>query len=121
MTINPSLATDTPYRYDFGWKMDLDDRQIPQYQYTMAHEWGHLVEDWEGNRTLLSDLLAGLKANDRKIRALVKKHPEYMSRYGKSSPAEAYAEAYAKWRLQVSTGGNSDPLTDAFAERYGWK
>lgn len=121
LAINPALATDTPYRYDFGWKMLLDNRETPQYVYTMAHEWGHLTEYWEGNHTLLSAWQESMKVNDRKIRALVKKHPDFMSRYGKTDAAEAYAEAYAKWRLQVSVGGSADPLTIEFAERYGWK
>jgi hypothetical protein len=73
-------------------------------QYVLAHEWGHAVNDEP----------FGAAPNYESAQARV----AGMSDYGKSSPYEAYAEAFAEWSL---TGGKTTNVAaQQYARDYGW-
>jgi hypothetical protein len=94
-------ATDAPKDWN-GWFMPAANT-TNENLYTVAHELGHTVDS---------------PANfDRgKITgALRRKYPALFSRYSKRNPKETYAEVFAQYLL-----GEQNPVTDAFAERFGW-
>jgi Zn-dependent peptidase ImmA (M78 family) len=74
--------------------------------YTLAHELGHTV-DSRMNDSNRGKVVGGFR---RKF-----KDDTLWSQYGRKKPEEAYAEVFAQWLL-----GERTPVTEAFAERYGW-
>jgi SPP1 gp7 family putative phage head morphogenesis protein len=79
-------------------------------EYTVAHEWGHLREMVVG---------ASIKNANKTINELTERvGNQYLSMYGASDPAEAYAEAWADWVL--NKGKTDNPLTNAMAKEFGW-
>lgn len=78
-----------------GWKVAAGTGRYAGLQHTVAHEFGHVVENASRGRTGHNETLA-----------LAAKHaPEGggMSQYGQTSPAEMYAEAHAAYT--AGTGG----------------
>jgi len=81
-------------------------------KYTLSHEWGHSIEANPAGS--LSYQMA-----DDAIKAVIKKEGrQYLSTYGKSDAAEAYAECFADWIY--SKGTSENPLTQAMAKEFGW-
>jgi hypothetical protein len=74
--------------------------------YTIAHEFGHVVDSTNNDR-IRGKFVGGLR---RKY-----KDGNFWSAYGTENPKEAYAETFAQWLL-----GEQTPVTEAFAERFGW-
>jgi hypothetical protein len=78
---------------------------VPVWKYTMAHEWGHMFD----NRSYMEQ-------QDQYISPKAK--AKNMSAYGRSSPREAYAEAFAQYFL---TGGSIKLSTVKwYAEQNAW-
>lgn len=76
-------------------------------QYVFAHEWGHVIDD---------DAEAQKPGRQEFFERVQRDYP--MSRYAESSPAEAYAEAFAEWYL--TTGNPLHPAADEYASEFGW-
>jgi hypothetical protein len=83
-------------------------KDVAPREYTILHELGHVTHNVHGH------VDAGpFSPPDAALRHVTHAH----SKYGRSSPFEGYAEAFA----QHSIGGNgSHPVSDAYAEHYGW-
>lgn len=80
-------------------------QRVPNAEYTLAHEWGHAVsKSWD---------------DDRKLGTLWNGNDPNMSDYGRTSPYEAQAEAFAEWYLTNGKTTNSTVLK--YATTYGWK
>jgi hypothetical protein len=74
-------------------------------RYVLTHEWGHVVTPKETERPAL--------------RAAFEVYGEFLSEYGQTSEAEAYAEAFAEWVLTRGTTSNAG--VQGYAKRFGWK
>jgi SPP1 gp7 family putative phage head morphogenesis protein len=79
---------------------------VNENKYTIAHELGHDV-DSISNNGVRGKFIGGLR---RKY-----KDGDFWSAYGTEDAKEAYAEVFAQWLL-----GEQTPVTQAFAERFGW-
>jgi hypothetical protein len=93
-----------------GWKQ----ASIPVQQrlWTIAHEWGHAI-DTEDFPTTGRNLFFG------KMKKIPGEPPDGMSRYGRTSKYEGYAESFADW--WTTRGQSTNPVTQAYAQKYGWK
>lgn len=92
----PNAAGDT-------WAMPSSTK-VDQPTYILHHEWGHATD----------------KHSDSEVtKALEDFGGGGLSEYGKSSPREAYAEAFAEWTL--SKGATSNKAAKDYAERFKWK
>jgi len=81
-------------------------------EYTIAHEWGHLREKLAGTFEM--------DTADKVIEVITNKNGKaFLSEYGKTKPAEAYAESWADWVL--NKGVTDNPITNAMAKEFGWK
>jgi hypothetical protein len=80
-------------------------------EYTITHEWGHLREKLAGTFEV--------KPADKVIEGIIKKNGKaFLSEYGKTSAAEAYAESWADW--VINKGITDNPITNAMAREFGW-
>lgn len=78
---------------------------VSKVRYHIAHEYGHALMQKSEN--------IGGPMN------LHKEHKEHLSPYGQHDHKEGYAEAFADWHL---TGGKTtNPATQAYAKKFGWK
>jgi hypothetical protein len=106
MWISPRTLTDKTLNVTVeagGFKMpSLKDAGRPDY--TIAHEWGHLLDK-------------GFDINA--VHRLKQKFPDaFVSGYAKTKPAEFYAEMFAEY---FTTGGKTtNPLVQDMAKTYGW-
>jgi SPP1 gp7 family putative phage head morphogenesis protein len=83
-----------------------------QLQYTMAHEWGHLVDD----------MPKGFGAYERNtiIAKLKKEFPDaFKSGYSAKNTKEFYAEMFTEYYR--TSGQTTNPLVQALATEFGWK
>jgi SPP1 gp7 family putative phage head morphogenesis protein len=87
------------------WSMPVA-YEVNENKYTIAHELGHDV-DSNSNNPMRGRFVGGLR---RKY-----KDGDLWSAYGTENAKEAYAEVFAQWLL-----GEQTPVTQAFAERFGW-
>lgn len=74
-------------------------------RYVLTHEWGHVVTPKQTEQAAL--------------RAAFEVYGEFLSGYGQTSAAEAYAEAFAEWVL--TRGQSSNAGVQGYAKRFGWK
>jgi hypothetical protein len=78
--------------------------------YVVTHEWGHLREKVKAFE---------LGQQNEKINEIVDRiGKQYLSEYGKSDAAEAYAESWADW--VINKGKTDNPITNAIAREFGW-
>jgi SPP1 gp7 family putative phage head morphogenesis protein len=84
-----------------------------QLQYTLTHEWGHLIDDIKetGSQTLQRQTAIG---------RLQDAYPnEFKSRYSGKNDKEFYAEMFTEF---YATGGQTpNLLVQAMAKEFGWK
>ena len=91
--------------------------EVSQLQYTLAHEWGHSIDDTItqlGHRnqtfervTAIKEILADFADQS------------FISEYAKTSTEELVAEMFAEYRL--TNGATTNKVAQAMAERFGWK
>lgn len=97
-----------------GFKMPvlLD---FSQRDYTLAHEWGHLLD--RGGNTAL-----GLQnpSTTATINRLIAEHPDaFRSTYSGKNTKEFYAEMFSEWWL--TKGQTTNTLVQAMAEAFAWQ
>ncbi len=89
--------------------------------YVLTHEWGHAIDrpslgssDFSERNNIITKLLEA-DYNGRAGTGM-------MSEYGKSEPAEAFAEGFAQYVLskQRNVPVEGNPLVVAMAEKFGW-
>jgi SPP1 gp7 family putative phage head morphogenesis protein len=83
-----------------------------QFEYTLAHEWGHLIDDISrGNQSV-----ARMQAIDR----LKRQYPrEFRSGYSGENSKEFFAEMFTEYYR--TDGATSNLLVQAMAKEFGWK
>jgi hypothetical protein len=85
----------------------------PQRDYTLTHEWGHLI-DVRDSRYGVVDETTNL------INRLKAEYPNaFRSGYSGKNTKEFYAEMFAEWYL--SEGKTDNELVQAMAKELGWK
>lgn len=83
---------------------------VSHVRYTVAHELGHVIDFINGHT---GDLLRNNPAASAVYRKA--KAAKVMSRYGRSSLQESYAEAFADWLLTDGTGAST-----GYQQEFGW-
>ena len=100
-----------PVRNDGAFKMPATPATT-QFDYTIAHEWGHLIDDIsEGAQSpMRSNLIAKLK----------REYPNaFRSGYSAENTKEFFAEMFTEY---YNTGGQTpNLLVQAMAREFGWK
>lgn len=85
----------------------------PQWKYTLAHEWGHHIDEgdaFEGQTAARIEAVKRLKAQ----------YPDaFKSEYAMEKSAEFVAEMFAEWFL--TAGKTDNALVQAMAKEFGWK
>jgi SPP1 gp7 family putative phage head morphogenesis protein len=94
-----------------GFKMPVT-KEVTQFEYTLAHEWGHLIDDISrGNQTVARiDAIKKLKAE----------YPDaFKSRYSGENTKEFFAEMFTEYYR--TNGKTPNLLVQAMAKEFGWK
>jgi hypothetical protein len=110
MWVAPRTITE-PKRAEGTFKMPASPATT-QFEYTLAHEWGHLIDD------IKDGVQAPLRAN---IIARIKaEYPQaFRSGYSGENTKEFYAEMFVEY---YRTGGKTpNLLVQAMAKEFGWK
>jgi hypothetical protein len=102
----------TPFNRGF---YQTADRTVSTRDYTIAHEWGHLV-----------DRVNIATGSSKSVSPYKKKHvfvwtdnKAAMSQYGQTDALEGYAEAFADF--WTSAGRSKNSATQAYAKLFGWE
>jgi hypothetical protein len=100
-----------PQRREGTFKMPVSPG-VTQFEYTLAHEWGHLIDD------ISSGVQTPLRKNA--IEKLKREYPDaFRSGYSGENTKEFYAEMFVEY---FRTGGKTPNLmVQAFAREFGWK
>lgn len=119
-----------------AWLMPTAQKAWPPVRWYVTHEWGHavgydfsvvdkLAEDvateaevaqFKKYGKIVSDALTKV-AKDEGVSELAIQR-RYLGQYGRSSRAEAFAEAFAAWHLATE---RPNPLVLAIGEAAGWE
>jgi hypothetical protein len=108
--VTPRTITE-PKRAEGTFKMPATTATT-QFEYTLAHEWGHLIDDISGGAQspIRANIIARLKAE----------YPQaFRSGYSGENSKEFFAEMFVEY---YRTGGTTPNLmVQAFAKEFGWK
>ena len=106
------MKTPNPLEWKSGHKMPVL-RNMKQWEYTLAHEWGHHID--------INNLLAEKRAaRSLALTRLKTEFPDaFVSKYAKTNEKEFYAEMFAEWFGTSGTTNNA--LVQAMAKEFGWK
>lgn len=88
-----------------------------EFHYTIAHEIGHTVDHYDNEKA--TGILQKVFSEARAMTAngTPGRLPDaYLSTYGRSKAAEAYAETFAEWML----GDRTNPIVRLYDEAFGW-
>lgn len=88
-----------------GWHMRAGG--TPAHRRTIAHEIGHTADN-PGESATLTRVWDAVRADQTTWKAV--------SEYGRSEPAEAYAELFAEWMY----GDRTNPAVRLFADAFQW-
>ena len=107
----------TPNASDVGFKMPVLAK-VSQAEYTLAHEWGHLIDRGGGFNKKGVSFQAPLTVE--KIVELKREFPDaFKSTYSAENTKEFYAEMFTEY---WNSGGLTDnPLVQAMAKEFKWK
>ena len=111
MWIRPKYVADNPVdaKSNGTWFSKVPSTTT-NVDYVVTHEWGHLREKVKAFE---------LGQQNEKINEIVDRiGKQYLSEYGKSDAAEAYAESWADW--VINKGKTDNPITNAMAREFGW-
>lgn len=102
---------------DVGFKMPVLGK-VSQVEYTLAHEWGHLID--EGGGFGKGGVSFQAPETIAKINELKKQFPDaFKSSYSAENTKEFYAEMFTEY---FNSGGLTDnPLVQAMAKEFKWK
>lgn len=112
-----TVMTNTSNLGELNHKMPAIGR-VSQRRYTIAHEWGHTLD--EGGSFTKTESIQN--ATTKKIIEDLKKEFEgkaFMSQYSGENTKEFYAEMFAEFYLTKGTTDN--PLVQAMAQKFNWK
>lgn len=86
-----------------------------QFQYTLAHEWGHLIDNMKAGQVF------GQSVDTKLIIGKLKKEfPDaFKSGYSAKNTKEFYAEMFTEYYR--TNGATPNPLVQAMAGKFGWK
>jgi len=85
---------------------------ITQFEYTLAHEWGHLIDD-------ITDSIQSPKHKNAIARLKAEYPDAFKSKYSGENTKEFFAEMFTEY---YNTGGQtSNLLAQAMAREFGWK
>jgi len=116
--ITPKTARfDQPNPSEVGFKMPVLST-VSQRQYTLAHEWGHLID--EGGGFLDNGVSFQSPQTLATIKRLKDEYPDaFKSTYSAENTKEFYAEMFTEY---WNSGGLTDnPLVQAMAREFKWK
>jgi SPP1 gp7 family putative phage head morphogenesis protein len=112
----PKIVKDTELKVNGagGFKMPVTPTTT-QFQYTLAHEWGHIVDD------LSPGSISRQSARTTEVITKLKKEfPDaFKSRYSAENSKEFYAEMFTEYYR--TSGATPNPLVQAMATEFGWK
>jgi hypothetical protein len=112
-----TVMSDTPTGREAGHKMPAITT-VAQRQYTLAHEWGHTLD--EGGSFTRTESI-----QNATTKRLIEEYKEqfkdkaFMSAYSGENTKEFYAEMFAEFYLTKGTTDN--PLVQAMAKEFLWK
>ena len=108
--VTPKTITE-PKRAEGTFKMPVTE-SVTQFEYTLAHEWGHLIDD------ITSGVQSPLRTN--LILKLKAEYPNaFKSGYSGENTKEFFAEMFTEY---YRTGGKTpNLLVQAMAKEFGWK
>ena len=116
--LKPStVQMELPNRAEIGHKMPVI-AEVSGRRYTLAHEWGHTLD--EGGSFTRTESIQN--ATTKKLIEEYKKEFEgkaFASRYSGENTKEFYAEMFAEYFL--SNGQTTNPLVQAMAKEFLWK
>jgi hypothetical protein len=106
-----------PNPSDVGFKMPVLGK-VSQAEYTLAHEWGHLIDEGGGFTKKGVSFQAPLTLE--KIAEFKQEFPDaFKSTYSAENTKEFYAEMFTEY---FNSGGLTDnPLVQAMAKEFKWK
>ena len=94
-----------------GFKMPVT-KEVTQFEYTLAHEWGHLIDDISKGKQSLARINA--------IERLKAEYPDaFKSRYSGENTKEFFAEMFTEYYR--TNGKTPNLLVQAMAKEFGWK
>jgi hypothetical protein len=112
-----TVMADRPIALEGGYKMPAITT-VPQRQYTLAHEWGHTLD--EGGSFTRTESI-----QNATTKRIIEEYKEeftgkaFMSQYSGENTKEFYAEMFAEFYLTKGTTDN--PLVQAMAKEFLWK
>lgn len=112
----PKIVKDTELKVNGASKFKMPATpDTTQFQYTLAHEWGHLIDD------LSPGSISRQTARTTEVIAKVKKEfPDaFKSGYSATNTKEFYAEMFTEYYR--TSGQTTNPLVQALATEFGWK
>lgn len=107
----------TPNKAERGFKMPAIG-EVSQRRYTLAHEWGHTLD--EGGHFTRTESIQN--ATTKQIIEDLKneyRDTAFMSRYSGENTKEFYAEMFAEFYL--TNGQTNNALVQAMAKKFAWK
>jgi hypothetical protein len=108
--VTPRTITE-PKRAEGTFKMPAT-AETTQFQYTLAHEWGHLIDD------ITQTVQSPVRANA--IARLTAQYPDaFKSGYSAENSKEFFAEMFTEYYR--TNGQTSNLLVQAMAQEFGWK
>ena len=114
--IVPKIVKDTELKVNGAGKFKMPvTPTTTQFQYTLAHEWGHIIDDLSPG----SVSRQAARTTDA-IARVQKEFPDaFKSGYSGNNTREFYAEMFTEY---YRTGGQTtNPLVQALAAEFGWK
>lgn len=106
-----------PEPLEVGYKMPVL-AQVSRLEYTLAHEWGHLID--EGGGFAKSGVSFQAQKTIDVINEAKRQFPDaFVSKYSSENSKEFYAEMFTEY---FNTGGlTTNPLIQYMAKELGWK
>jgi hypothetical protein len=116
--ITPKTARSIiPEPLEVGYKMPVLS-QVSRVEYTLAHEWGHLID--EGGGFAKSGISFQAQKTVDVINEAKRQFPDaFVSNYSLENTKEFYAEMFTEYFN--SSGLTSNPLVQFMAKELGWK
>jgi SPP1 gp7 family putative phage head morphogenesis protein len=114
--VTPKIVKDTELKVASAGKFKMPvTPTTTQFQYTLAHEWGHIVDNlspgsMSRQTTRTTEVITKLK----------KEFPDaFKSGYSGENSKEFYAEMFTEYYR--TSGATTNPLVQAMATEFGWK